>query len=89
MTVLAGDICAQCTHFKMKEYPEHAKIGLGRCMGYDGTCAELTNPFRPWGAKACARFSQDWAGRATRQAWIDKQHAKQEATINQEEHDCK
>jgi hypothetical protein len=27
--------CALCEHFKMKEHPEHAKAGLGRCMGRD------------------------------------------------------
>jgi len=26
MTTPAGDICAQCTHFKMKGYPEHARV---------------------------------------------------------------
>ena len=78
MTAPAGDICAQCTHFKMKEYPEHARVGLGRCVGYDATFTPLLNPFHAWSTKACRRFSQDWAGRAQRQAWIDKQRAKQE-----------
>ncbi|MFC3457229.1 hypothetical protein [Massilia haematophila] len=78
MTTLAGDICAQCTHFKMKEYPDHAKVGLGRCMGYDGTFTPLANPFRAWSTKACSRFRQDWTNRAARQEWIDKQTAKAE-----------
>ncbi|HBI70704.1 MAG TPA: hypothetical protein DDZ22_17370 [Massilia sp.] len=85
MRAAAGDICAQCAHFKMKEYPEHARVGLGRCMGYDGTFTPLLNPFRAWGTKACARFSRDWAGRAARQAWIDKQNVKQESSDVQTE----
>jgi len=85
MKAPAGDICAQCTHFKMKGYPEHARVGLGRCMGYDGTFTPLLNPFRAWSTKACSRFSQDWSGRAARQVWIDKQQAKQESNDVQTE----
>jgi len=78
MTQPVGDICAHCKHFKMKEYPDHAKVGLGRCMGYDKDFTKLANPFHAWSTKACKRFSQDWAGRAARQAWIDKQTAQAE-----------
>lgn len=83
MTTPAGDICAQCTHFKMKGYPEHARVGLGRCMGYDATFTPLINPFLAWSTKACRRFSRDWAGREARQVWVDKQHANQVSTKNE------
>jgi hypothetical protein len=47
MSAAPGDICALCKHFKMKEYPEHAKVGLGRRMGYDKEFTPLKNPFAP------------------------------------------
>ena len=77
MSAAPGDICALCKHFKMKEYPEHAKVGLGRCMGYDKEFTPLKNPFAPWSMKACARFKQDWATTPAREEWIAKQRAKQ------------
>ena len=70
------NICAQCKHFRMKEYPDHARVGLGRCMGYDGTMAELKNPFYAWGTKACTRFKMDFDGKAQRDAWIEKKRAQ-------------
>ena len=30
MTDQIADICALCKHFKMKEYPQHAAVGIGR-----------------------------------------------------------
>lgn len=76
MTVIAADCCARCKHFKMKEYPDHARVGLGRCMGYDNA-QPLIKPFVPWSAKPCARFSRA-ADVVVRQEWIDKQLAKKE-----------
>jgi hypothetical protein len=76
MTIIANDNCARCKHFKMKEYPEHARVGLGRCTGYPKG-QELINPFLPWSTKPCARFDRA-ADVVVRQEWIDKQRAKQE-----------
>jgi len=77
MTEEIKDICALCKHFKMREYPEHAREGLGRCMGYDNDpFTKLSNPFISWGKKACARFRQDYAGTEVRTAWVEKQRAK-------------
>lgn len=76
MTVIPEDMCARCKHFKMREYPEHARVGLGRCMGYDAA-QPLRNPFVPWSTKPCARFSRA-ADVEKRQEWIDKQQAKQQ-----------
>jgi len=74
MTVLPNDMCARCRHFKMKEYPDHARVGLGRCMGYDNA-QPLINPFVPWSGKPCARFSRA-ADVVIRQQWIEKQQEK-------------
>jgi len=78
MTHSSKDICAQCKHFKMKEYPQHAAVGIGRCTGYDGRIAPLDNPFLPWGTAACSRFSRDWQTRAAREQWIEKRRAKEQ-----------
>jgi hypothetical protein len=78
MTEEIKDICALCKHFKMKEYPKHAEVGLGRCTGYDGTATPLIKPFHSWSTKACTRFRQDWATTPTREAWIAKQRSKQQ-----------
>lgn len=77
MTVIPADMCARCKHFKMKDYPEHARVGLGRCMGYDDATTPLKNPFTPWSGKPCARFFRA-ADVETRQKWIDKQLAKEQ-----------
>lgn len=70
-------ICALCKHFKMKDYPQHAAVGIGRCHGYDGDpFTKLKNPFIPWGMKKCARFAQDWASTVKRIAWVEKQFAE-------------
>jgi hypothetical protein len=76
MTVIDNDNCARCKHFKMKEYPDHARVGLGRCAGYDHG-QQLINPFLHWSTKPCARFYRA-ADVMVRQEWIDKQRAKQE-----------
>jgi len=82
MTEEINDICALCKHFKMREYPEHARVGLGRCMGYDNDpVTKLANPFIPWGKKKCARFKQDYAGTEKRVEWI-KNRRKQEQNNN-------
>jgi hypothetical protein len=75
MSAAPEDICALCHHFKMKEYPKHAKEGLGRCMGYDGTMAQLIKPFVYWGTKACKRYARP-ANLAERMAWVEKKQSK-------------
>lgn len=68
-----NEICALCGHFKMKEYPEHAKVGLGRCTG----CAarvDVIAPFLPWKSLACGRYTPA-ANVGDRQAWIEKRRA--------------
>jgi hypothetical protein len=77
MTTQADNICALCKHFKMKEYPKHAEIGLGRCMGYEGTMAPLNNPFLPWKTKACVRYARP-SNRAAREAWVAQQRAQEQ-----------
>jgi hypothetical protein len=82
MTEEIKDICALCKHFKMKDHPQHAAVGIGRCRGYDGDpFTKLKNPFIPWGMKKCARFAQDYAGTVKRVEWVEKQLAKQIPTI--------
>jgi hypothetical protein len=76
MTMIGNEICALCRHFKMKEYPQHAKVGLGRCMGYDGTMSQLNQPFVPWMTRACKRYARP-TNKAEREAWVEKQQAKQ------------
>jgi hypothetical protein len=82
MTAETKDICALCKHFKMKEYPDHARVGLGRCMGYDKDIRTLSNPFTPWSTKACVRFRQDWAGTEKRMEWIEKKRSQQHQNNN-------
>jgi hypothetical protein len=77
MTTKIQEICAMCKHFKMKEYPQHAREGLGRCMGYDNDRTALINPFVPWGRKACVRFALG-SKITERLAWIEKQQAKRQ-----------
>jgi hypothetical protein len=72
-----NEICARCQHFKMKDYREHAAVGLGRCMGYDNTFTPLINPFLPWRTKACTRFAKA-KDMARRDQWIVKQATTQE-----------
>jgi hypothetical protein len=76
MTVIPNDMCARCKHFEMKKYPDHARVGLGRCAGYDNA-QPLINPFLPWSSKPCARFfrAEDVV---IRQEWIERQLAKRE-----------
>jgi len=81
MSTEPGDICAQCKHFRMKEYPDHARVGLGRCMGYDKAIHQLRNPFVPWRTKACVRFDRDWAKKAEREDWIERRRAQEQNNI--------
>lgn len=67
-------ICALCQHFKMKEYPDHARVGAGRCMGYDGTREQLIHPFLSWKTRACVRYARA-RNIAEREAWVAKQGA--------------
>jgi hypothetical protein len=71
------DICARCKHFKMKEYPDHASVGLGRCFGYEDAFTPLKNPFTPWSTEACARYKRVWD--EARNAWITKKLEKETA----------
>lgn len=82
MTQSAGDICAQCKHLKMKEYPDHARVGLGRRMGYDNDYRQLANPIVSWKTRACVKFAAA-DNIAERRAWIERQQAKA-APIKQE-----
>lgn len=66
--------CALCGHFKMKEYPEHAKVGLGRCVGRDADRVDVIKPFLPWNGAACGRFVPA-PNAADRKAWIEKRTA--------------
>lgn len=77
MTTLGDEVCAMCQHFKMKEYPEHARVGLGRCMGYDRTNAQLINPFVPWQTKACTRYARP-TNKAERVAWVEARSKKEQ-----------
>lgn len=83
MPVIANDNCARCRHFKMKEYPEHAKVGLGRCSGYDSG-QQLINPFLSWSTKPCARFDRA-PDVVIRQEWIEKQQAKKQRSASTEQ----
>lgn len=66
-------VCALCSHFKMKEYPEHAKVGLGRCAGHAAR-VDVIAPFLPWKTPACGRYSLA-TNVGDRQAWIEKRQA--------------
>lgn len=77
MTMIGDEICALCKHFKMKEYPEHARVGIGRCMGYDKALTQLANPFVPWKTKACVRYARP-ANKAERVAWVEKRRAQEQ-----------
>lgn len=68
-----GEICALCGHFKMKEYPEHAKVGLGRCAGRAAR-VDMIAPFLPWKTPVCDRYAPA-ANAGDRQAWIEKRQA--------------
>jgi hypothetical protein len=82
MTVIPNDNCARCKHFEMKKYPDHARVGLGRCGGYDNA-QPLINPFVPWSSKPCARFFRA-ADVVVRQEWIERQQAKKRRTSSAE-----
>lgn len=71
------EVCALCKHFKMKEYPRYARMGMGRCMAYDNTAAPLNNPFVPWKTRRCVRYARP-TNRAERVAWVEARLAKQQ-----------
>jgi len=66
--------CALCGHFKMKEYPEHARVGLGRCAVRAPTRADQIAPFLPWATPACERYVAA-PNIEDRKAWIEKRRA--------------
>lgn len=76
MIRLREEVCAHCQTFHMKEYPEHAVKGEGRCSGYDEGFAQLRNPFVRWDTPACALYTKA-LDMPPRRAWIEKQRAKE------------
>jgi hypothetical protein len=70
------DICAQCHNFAMKEYPEQARTGKGRCTGYDGSMAPLRDPFVAWDNRACVLYTRS-PNQAARVQWFEAQQVKQ------------
>lgn len=73
-----SEICALCGHFKMKEYPEHAKVGLGRCAGRAAR-VDVIAPFPPWKSPACGRYTPA-ANIGDRHAWIEKRQVLEQNT---------
>jgi hypothetical protein len=71
---MSNETCALCGHFKMKEYPEHAKVGLGRCAGRGIGPINEIKPFLPWSRPACERYTPA-LNLADREAWIEKRRA--------------
>lgn len=69
------DTCARCEHFGLREHPEQAAHGLGRCKGFDGHVAPV-EPFVRWNATPCVLFGKA-KDMAIRQGWIDRQTAKE------------
>lgn len=76
MSRQAHEVCAQCHKFAMKEYPEQAKEGRGRCTGYDGSFAPLRDPFVSWDSRACVRYMRS-PNQAARLQWFQKQQQEQ------------
>jgi hypothetical protein len=68
---VSNETCALCGHFKMKEYPEHARAGLGRCGVRASTRADRIALFLPWATPACERYVAA-PNIEDRKAWIDK-----------------
>ena len=69
--------CALCGHFKMKEYPEHARVGLGRCVVRAAARADRVAPFLPWATLACQRYVAA-PNIEDRKAWIEKHRAPEQ-----------
>jgi len=63
--------CALCGYFKMKEYPDHAKVELGRCVGRASGRVDEINSFVPWSRRACERYMLA-PNAVKRMAWIEK-----------------
>lgn len=74
-----AEICAQCHNFAMKEYPEQARAGKGRCTGYDGSMAPLRDPFVAWDSRSCVLYTRS-PNQAKRVEWFEEQAAKQKQT---------
>lgn len=71
---MSHETCALCGHFKMKEYPEHAKVGLGRCASRGSGRVDEIKPFLPWSRPACERHVAA-PNLAEREAWVEKRRA--------------
>lgn len=80
MTMIGDEICALCKHFEMKKYPEHARVGIGRCSGYDKDLNQLAKPFIPWKTKACVKYARP-ANKAERVEWVEKRRAQEQGAI--------
>ena len=76
MTMTGDEICALCKHFEMKKHPEHARVGIGRCSGYD-KAQPLSNPFLLWKMKACVRYVRP-ANKAERVEWVERRRAQEQ-----------
>lgn len=86
---MSEQACALCGHFKMKEYPEHAKVGLGRCAGRGSGRVDQIRPFLPWSRPACDRYVPA-PNLADREAWIQKRRApdQESSTTRNERMKC-
>lgn len=71
---MSEESCALCGHFKMKEYPEHARVGLGRCIVRAAQRADRIAPFLPWATPACERYVAA-SNIEERKAWTEKRRA--------------
>lgn len=68
---MSNAICAQCESFSLKEHPEQAKAGIGRCHGYDGWAGPV-QPFVRWDAPHCVLYGSA-KDIGVRLRWIEKQ----------------
>ena len=72
-----AEVCAQCRNFAMKEYPDLARAGKGRCTGYDDSMAPLKNPVVAWDNRPCVLYSRS-PNQKARVQWFEEQEAKRQ-----------
>lgn len=72
------DICAQCTNFRVRDYPDLMNEGKGHCVGYDAFPRRPNNLDLPWNTKACIWFAKDWTNREAREKWAEKWRLKEQ-----------
>lgn len=70
-----AEVCAQCGYFAMKEYPELARAGKGRCTGYDDAIVPLRDPVVPWDQRTCVLYTRA-RNQTERVKWFETQDAK-------------